>query len=79
MRTTLEIDDDVLTAARDLSKRQSRTIGEVISSLARKALLEESSLTRDEVTPYGFPLIPSRSERIVTNEDIDRIREEGEY
>jgi hypothetical protein len=79
MRTTLDIDDDVLTAARDLSRRQSRTIGEVISSLARKALMEDPSRTGDVVTPYGFPLIPSRSERIVTNEEIDRIREEGEY
>jgi hypothetical protein len=38
MRTTLSIDDDVLAVARDLADYQQKTIGEVISSLARKGL-----------------------------------------
>jgi hypothetical protein len=38
MRTTLTIDDDVLAAARDLAEFQHKTVGEVLSSLARKSL-----------------------------------------
>ena len=38
MRTTLTIDDDVLAAAKALSEQERRTIGEVLSDLARKAL-----------------------------------------
>ena len=37
MRTTLEIDDDVLLAAKELAEAQ-RTGGKVLSDLARKAL-----------------------------------------
>ena len=38
MRTTLTIDDDVLEAARDRANFERKTVGEVISSLARQAL-----------------------------------------
>jgi hypothetical protein len=38
MRTTLTIDDDVLCAAKNLAARQHRTVGDVISALAREAL-----------------------------------------
>lgn len=38
MRTTLNLDDDVLIAARSLASEQNRTLGEVISALARQAL-----------------------------------------
>lgn len=38
MRTTLDIDDDVLNAAKQLAKKRNSTAGEVISGLARIAL-----------------------------------------
>ena len=38
MRTTLDIDDDVLQAARDLARRKKKTAGAIISELARQAL-----------------------------------------
>jgi hypothetical protein len=38
MRTTLEIDDDVLAAARELAARQHKTAGKLISELARKGI-----------------------------------------
>jgi len=38
MRTTLDIDDDVLLAAKDLARRQRKTAGEVLSELARLGL-----------------------------------------
>jgi len=38
MRTTLEIDNDVLDVARDIAKSQGKSIGLVISAFARSAI-----------------------------------------
>lgn len=38
MRITLTIDDDVFSIAKDLATRQHKTVGEIISALARQAL-----------------------------------------
>jgi hypothetical protein len=38
MRTTLELDDDILTTARQLARQQGVTIGQLISELARQSL-----------------------------------------
>lgn len=38
MRTTIKIDDDVLRAARVLADIEGKTIGQVLSELARKGL-----------------------------------------
>ena len=40
MRTTLSIDDDVLFAAKSIALREGRSLGEVVSELARRALQE---------------------------------------
>ena len=40
MRTTLDIADDVLFAARDLARREKKSLGEVISDLARQAFAQ---------------------------------------
>jgi hypothetical protein len=38
VRTTLELDDDVVAAARELAASQRRSLGSVISELARRGL-----------------------------------------
>ena len=38
MRTTVDIDDDVLQAAKVIAKKRSRTLGQVVSALARQSL-----------------------------------------
>ena len=38
MRTTLDIDDDLLTAAKELAKARDTTAGRVISDLLRESL-----------------------------------------
>ncbi len=38
MRTTLQIDDDILSAARSLAAQSGESIGKVISRLARRGL-----------------------------------------
>ena len=38
MRTTLRIDEDILRAARSLARAEGRTVGEIVSDLARRGL-----------------------------------------
>lgn len=38
MRTTLELDDDVVTAAKELAALERRSLGSVVSELARRGL-----------------------------------------
>lgn len=75
MRTTLAIDDDILAAARHLAEREQRTVGEVISSLARLALTRSEATARTERN--GIPLLPSKkSASPVTLELVNQLRDE---
>ena len=79
MRTTLDIDDEVLNAAKEIARRQHKTAGAVISELVRRALTQsapEQLTSASEPKPFfGFrPLAPEG--RIVSNETVDRLREE---
>ena len=80
MRTTLDIEDDVLQAAKDRARREKRTIGQVISDLARTALTSPSMSTRKDSTRkvHGFRPFGSRG-GVVTNELIDSLREDDAY
>lgn len=80
MRTTLDIDDDVLQAVKERARRANTTAGRVISELARHALAAPSPApqVREPKAVYGFKPLPSRG-GIVTNELIDRLREDDAY
>ena len=80
MRTTLDIADDVLQAAKERARREKKTTGEVISELARKALTAPSELpmAREPKALYGFRPFPKRG-GIVTNDLIDKLREDDAY
>jgi hypothetical protein len=78
MRTTLDIDDDVLLAVKELSRRKKKSSGEILSELARKALTTSVSHVSESVTPYGFPLIPRKSDAIVTVDHIRQLQEESD-
>jgi hypothetical protein len=43
MRTTLEIDDDLLITAKQLARERGETLGHIISDLARKSLTPATS------------------------------------
>lgn len=80
MRTTLNIDDDLLIAVKEVAKRESRSAGAVISSLLRRSLArpEKGTSTNQLDGPdveFGFRPFPKRG-GIVTNALIDRLREE---
>ena len=75
MRTTLAIDDDVLAAAKHLAEREQKTIGEVISALARQGLSRRGRSSRPERN--GIPLLPNgKSSQPVTLELVNQLRDE---
>lgn len=53
MRTTLRIDDDILNAARSIAESEERSIGEVVSELARRGLAPRP---QEAETASGFPV-----------------------
>jgi hypothetical protein len=74
MRTTLSIEDDVLAAAKELAAREGKSVGEVISALAREALRPKKTGRR---TRNGVPLLPVRSGTTrVTLELVNQLRDE---
>jgi hypothetical protein len=77
MRTTLDIDDDILLAAKHLAKKQNLTAGEVISNLARQALTQSSGAEGEEEPRYrnGFRLLPPTGQ-IITSEMVRKWLEE---
>jgi hypothetical protein len=73
MRTTLAIDDDVLIAAKAIARRQHRSLGEVVSDLARRALRRPEAPTACN----GIPLLPRRDGQVVvTLEAVNSLRDE---
>ena len=80
MRTTLDIANDVLQAAKELAHREKKTTGQVISELARSALTAppQIPITRRSKSIHGFRPFPKRG-GIVTNELIDKLREDDAY
>ena len=77
MRTTLDIADDVLQAAKELARRQKKTTGQVISELVRAAMTQ--AVDADATTPVvGFRPFGRRG-TIVTDALVDRLRDEGPY
>lgn len=74
MRTTLAIDDDILAAARELAEAERRSLGEVISALARNGLQPVAVTAK---TRNGVPLLAVRpGSARVTSELVRQIDEE---
>ena len=80
MRTTLDIADDVLQAAKERARREKKTTGEVVSELVRQALNTPPGTpsARAPEALHGFRPFPKRG-GIVTNELIDKLREDDAY
>ena len=61
VRTTLDLDDDVVAAARDLAAGARRSLGSVISELARRGLTQARVEAEGELpvirVPPGTPAI----------------------
>jgi hypothetical protein len=74
MRTTLAIDDDVLAAAKELAATERKSVGEVISALAREAMRPAPARG---ATRNGVPLLAVRPGAArVTSELVRQLQEE---
>lgn len=77
MRTTLDIDEPVLEAVKALARRQGRSAGSIASELLRRALTQPAAGVQETPARYGFrPFPASSAEACVTNEQVDRLRDE---
>lgn len=74
MRTTLSIDDDVLLAAKAIAGQQGRSLGEVVSELARRSLKRPASQAKRN----GIPLLTSPPDSTpVTLDLVNTLRDEA--
>ena len=83
MRTTLDIDEDVLVAAKELARRENLSAGQVVSRLLRRTLTGQLA---DAATPEsgdqglalpsvaGFRPFPS-GKAVVTNDAVNRLQD----
>ena len=79
MRTTLDIADDVLQAAKERAQRERKTAGQVVSELLRQALTApQPSVVREPKAVYGFKPFARRG-GIITNDLIDQLRNDDAY
>lgn len=70
MRTTLNIDDEVLEAARSIAGETNLPVGAVLSDLARRGLRPAGTVGRKR---RGFPVFDvSRDGTVLT---LDRVRQ----
>lgn len=79
MRTTLNIDDDVLGAVQENARRERKPVGKVVSELLRAALTRSPNSPgqgeiREEDAFYGFQPFTPR-ETLITNDLIDKLRD----
>jgi hypothetical protein len=74
MRTTLDIEDDVLQAAKELAQLNGRTAGQMLSDLARRSL-NASAFKKRFGLRGGVPVLPSRGE-LITLEHVQKIQDD---
>lgn len=73
MRTTLDLDDDVLAAVKNIAAATGKSAGSTASELIRRSLNEERPLVERD----GLLLFPTPKPGVtVTNELIDRLLDE---
>ncbi len=73
MRTTLDLDDDVLQAAKELADTYGVTAGKMLSNLARQALTPTGPVPK---VRNGIPLLPRRpGQEIMTMKLVNELRD----
>lgn len=73
MRTTVDLEEDVLLAAKEIARQHGNTVGQVLSDLVRQALTRQTQVS----TRHGLPLFPIQPDAgVVTLELVNRLRDE---
>ncbi len=79
MRTTLDIDPDVLETAKEIAKKEKKTAGKVISEMARSGFYGRETAVGEQPAAYtkkhGVPVLPPTG-CLVSEESIRRIRDD---
>jgi hypothetical protein len=76
MRTTLEIDDEILLTVKEIAQQRKTTAGSVVSNLLRESLQPKSFELEYR---NGLPVLPKRPNGpVVTMELVNRLRDESE-
>ena len=74
VRTTLEIDDDLVQVAKQLARKRGLTMGQVISELARAALEPKTRSTVRNGVPLFAPKPGARKPHLAL---VNRLRDEA--
>jgi len=78
MRTTLDIDPDVLETAKEIARKEKKTAGAVISDLARRGFYGAASTVSESPENYGqrngIPVLPPTGS-LVSESSIQKIRD----
>lgn len=74
MRTTIDLEDDILLATKEMARRQHLTLGQVISRLTRRALTNHLDSSPATPTAAGFRPLPGRGV-VVSNDEVNALRE----
>jgi hypothetical protein len=79
MRTTLDIDDDLMAAAKELARRERSSAGKVVSRLLRQSLTRAGTAAPKSAggrrSVAGFSPFPSLPGVVVTDEEVNALRE----
>lgn len=75
MRTTIDIEDDVLAATKELARSQNVSAGFIVSKLLREALAGHRQALSSEKSVAGFRPFPARG-KLVTNEQVNELRDQ---
>ena len=81
MRTTLDIDDDLLAAAKELARRDGGSTGAVVSRLLRRSLTgaddspARAGSRKAARRVAGFEPFPAKPGVVATNEQVNALRD----
>ena len=80
MLTTIDIDDDLLVAAKELARREHCTAGEVVSRLLRASLTGQGSAAglrspSPGCSAAGFVPFPASKGSVATNYQVNQLRD----
>ena len=77
MRTTLDIDDDLLHAAKDLARREGASAGAVVSRLLRQSLtgVDRSATTSAQAGVAGFSPFAGKPGVVTSLAEVNALRE----
>ena len=74
MRTTLDLEDDVLLAVKEIARQRKVSIGKIVSELTRLALTKGNTIKVRNQIPL-FPIQPDAV--VITPELVNRLRDEN--